>query len=72
MIRLTRPDGTRLILNSEPIETIESTPHTVIHLTTQKYLLVKESPAQVVARVLRFRRTLARGTTASYARFGGC
>lgn len=60
MIRVTRLDGTSLILNSDLIESVEATPDTVIRLTTQKRVLVRESPAEIVARVVRFQRRVSR------------
>lgn len=56
MICLTRRDGTPLFLNSDLVESVESTPDTVIRLTNQKCLLVKEPASVVVARMLRIRR----------------
>ncbi len=61
MISLTRKDGSRFVLNSDLIETVEATPDTVIRLTNQRNLLVRETTAQVVARVVRYRRRVARG-----------
>lgn len=60
MIRVTRLDGSQLYLNSDLIESVESTPDTVVRLTTQKRLLVREPAPQVVAMVLHYRRLLAR------------
>lgn len=43
MIMLTRPDGSRLLVNPNRIETVEQTPDTVITLADGKKLLVRES-----------------------------
>lgn len=56
MIELTRFNGEQFVLNSDLIEMVEATPDTVIRLTSGKKLLVKESVAEVVERVLAFAR----------------
>ncbi len=56
MIRVTRLNDTSLLLNADLIEFIESTPDTIISLTTGRKILVKESPDEIVARVLEFKR----------------
>lgn len=48
MIMLTRPDGSRLLVNPNRIETVEQTPDTVITLADGKKLLVRET-ADVVS-----------------------
>jgi flagellar protein FlbD len=50
-----------LIVNSDLIETVEATPDTVITLTTGKKLIVLETPAELVALVVEFRRRLQSG-----------
>jgi flagellar protein FlbD len=59
MIRLTRINRVPLVLNSDLIEHIETTPDTVIALTTGQKLVVMESAENVVHRVLEFRRLIA-------------
>jgi len=58
MIQLTRLDGLPLVLNAELIEHIESVPETVIVLTTNKRLMVRETVDEVVARVLAYRQAV--------------
>lgn len=63
MIRVTRLNRTPVILNSDLIEQIESTPDTVISLTTGERIMVLESPDEVIESVVSFRRSiLAPGT----------
>ena len=50
-----------LYVNSDLIETVEATPDTVITLTTAKKLIVLETPAEIVALVVEFRRRLQSG-----------
>ncbi|MDA8217880.1 MAG: flagellar FlbD family protein [Dehalococcoidales bacterium] len=59
MIRVTRMDGTTLFLNSDLIESVEATPDTVVRLTTQKRIIVRESPRRVVSLIIGYRRALA-------------
>lgn len=56
MIRVTRLDHSELVINAELIETVESTPDTVITLTTGKKLLVAEEVEEIVRRVMEYRR----------------
>jgi len=56
MIRVTRLNDTSLILNADLIEFIESAPDTIISLTTGRKILVRESPDEVISRVLEFKR----------------
>lgn len=56
MIKVTRLDHSELVVNAELIETIESTPDTVITLTSGKKLVVSEDVEEIVRRVLEYRR----------------
>ena len=56
MIELTRFNGEHFVLNADLIEMIEATPDTVIRLTSGKKLLVKETVAEVVERVIAYAR----------------
>ncbi|MCG5054403.1 MAG: flagellar FlbD family protein [Myxococcales bacterium] len=59
MIFLTRLDGREVVVNSDLIVTVESTPDTMVTLTTGDRLLVRESVDGVVERAVAFRyRTL--------------
>ena len=59
MIRLTRLNHVPVVLNSDLIETIDTTPDTVITLTTSEKIVVLESAEEVVDRVIHFRRMIA-------------
>jgi flagellar protein FlbD len=56
MIKVSRLDGSELVVNAELIETIETTPDTVLTLTTEKKLIVREPLDEVMARVLAYRQ----------------
>ena len=58
MIRLTRLNRVPLVVNSDLIEHIETTPDTVIALTTGQKFMVLETPDEVVDRVVAFRRAI--------------
>lgn len=60
MIRLTRINHRPLIVNSDLIEHIESTPDTVISMTTGQKFIVLESTDEVIQRVMEFRRAIVR------------
>lgn len=58
MITVTRLNGTRFVLNAELIRTVEQHPDTMIKLTTGETLVVRESPEEVVERVVEYGRLL--------------
>ncbi len=58
MIHLTRLNHIPLVINSDLIEHIEITPDTVIALTTGQKFLVRETPDEVIERVIRFRQAI--------------
>jgi flagellar protein FlbD len=58
MIRVTRINHKPLILNSDLIEHIETTPDTVISLTNGQKYVVTEPVDDVIEKVVQFRRRL--------------
>jgi flagellar protein FlbD len=60
MIRLTRINQVPLVVNSDLIEHVDATPDTVVSLSTGQKFMVLESPDEVIARVISFRRAIAR------------
>lgn len=58
MIALTRFDGSTFYLNPDLIEHMEARPDTVLTLTTEKKLIVKERPDQVISRIIQYRRRI--------------
>jgi flagellar protein FlbD len=59
MIYVTRLNHTPVVLNSDLIEQIETTPDTVISLTTGQKIMVLESTEDILERVVKFRRSIA-------------
>ena len=51
-------DKNEMVLNADLIETVESTPDTIIRLTTGKKFLVLESVEEVVQRTIDYKRAL--------------
>jgi flagellar protein FlbD len=58
MIHITRINRVPLVLNSDLIEHIESTPDTIISLTNGQKFMVLESADEVIQRVIAFRRQI--------------
>lgn len=58
MINLTRINDALLVVNAELIEFVESSPDTIITLTTGHKYLVKESVDEVIEKVKEYRRSL--------------
>ena len=58
IIEVTKLNGSKILVNSDLIETVEETPDTVLSLTTGKKLLVKESRQEVKNLVKSFRREI--------------
>ncbi len=64
MIYVTRLNHTSVVLNSDLIEHVETTPDTVISLTTGQKLMVLESADEIVCRVVQYRRSILMPTAA--------
>ena len=56
MIRVTRLNDKAMIVNAELIKFIESTPDTLITLTTGEKILVRESVEDLVERAIEYGR----------------
>jgi len=69
MVRLTRINHQPIILNADLVEHLESTPDTVITLTSGQKLVVLETMDEIVKRVIEFKRAiLAQRPTTSDSR----
>jgi len=56
MIKLRRLNGQEFILNADLIETIESTPDTLIGLSNGKKIIVKNMLEEIVSSVVKYRQ----------------
>jgi len=61
MIRVTRFSGQQYLLNADLIETIESTPDTVVTVTSGRKYIVRESSQDLLERILAYRRGMLAG-----------
>lgn len=61
MIQLTRINHKPVVINADLIEHIESTPDTVVSLTTKQSLMVLETVEEVIDRIVEFRRRISAG-----------
>lgn len=74
MIQLTRLSHTPFVLNSDLIELIETTPDTVISLTTGQKLVVCETPDDIIHRIRDYKQSIQQQpvrTVSSAAAEGG-
>ncbi len=60
MIKLTKINDEKFYLNSDLIEFLESTPDTIISLTTGKKVIVRETVNEVVEKIISFRSKILR------------
>jgi flagellar protein FlbD len=56
MITVTRLDGNELVVNAELIELVEAKPDTHLTLVGGRNLIVQETPDEIVAQVIAYRR----------------
>ena len=55
MIRVTRLNDREVMVNADLVEFLESTPETIISMTTGRKIVVKESVEEVMRRVMEYR-----------------
>ena len=60
MIQLTRINRVALVVNSDLIEHIETTPDTVVSLVNGQKFVVLETADEIIGRVVEFRRAIHR------------
>jgi flagellar protein FlbD len=58
MIELTRLNGNPMVLNSDLVKTAEASPDTMLTLITGEKLIVRETCAEVLERVMDYRAKL--------------
>ena len=56
MIRVTRFDGKEIVLNADWIQSVETTPDTLITLTSGVKIIVKDSVDEVVSAFKKYKR----------------
>lgn len=61
MIQLTRLNNQALLVNCDLIKFVETAPDTVLTLISGEKILVRESPDEVLQRIIAFRRGVLAG-----------
>ncbi len=57
MIKVTRLNGTAIVINADLIEFVEEIPDTIVSLTTGKKIMVKENSEEIIDKVTRYKRS---------------
>jgi len=60
LTKLNKAGDEQYILNSDLIETIEERPDTTIRLVNGKHFVVAESAAEVISRIIAYKREIHR------------
>jgi flagellar protein FlbD len=60
MIPVIRLDGSSILLNDDLIESIQQAPDTVVSLVTGRTMILRDSPDDILARVIAFRQAVNR------------
>jgi flagellar protein FlbD len=63
MIQLTRLNNQALTVNSDLIKFVEQSPDTLITLVTGEKIVVRETPAEILDRLIQFRRSVLQGVS---------
>jgi flagellar protein FlbD len=58
MIALRRLNGQPIMVNADLIESLEATPDTVVTLTSGNKLIVRDSPDEIQARIIDYKRRI--------------
>jgi flagellar protein FlbD len=58
MIALRRLNGQALMVNADLIESLESTPDTVVTLTSGNKLIVRDRPDEIADKIIEYKRKI--------------
>lgn len=58
MIEVTRLDGKKYWINPHQIESIEANPDVTLSMLSGKYVVVKDSPQEIIDRIIEYRRQI--------------
>ena len=58
MIEVTKLNGKLMVINAELIELVETTPDTVVSLTSGRKIVVKEDADSIVQRVVDYKQEI--------------
>jgi flagellar protein FlbD len=67
LILATRFNGTQIYINAELIQTVESTPDTVVTLVNETKMLVREPAEEILRRIMEYRREITRPTRVAHS-----
>ena len=59
MIEVTKLNSKKIVVNAEMIETIETTPNTIITTTTGKKIIVLEMVEEIMDLVIEYKRKIS-------------
>ena len=59
MIKVTRLNGSELVINADLIEFVEAIPDTIVSLVTGKKIMITETKDEVIQKVAQFKRLSA-------------
>ncbi len=68
MIVLTKLNNASIAVNSDRIQYVEETPDTVITMTNNDKVVVRESMTEIIQKVVRFRRLIGQLIESEYER----
>jgi len=63
MIQVTLLNNKKVYINADLIEQVEETPDTIITLTTDKKIIVREPASEIISRVIAYKRRLYNSQT---------
>lgn len=75
MIKVTRLNDSVMVINVEKIQSLQSTPDTVITFTNRDKIMVKEPMEEVSQRIVEYRRTVnsaSNGAANTVTTIDGC
>ena len=58
MIKLTRLNGSLIVVNAELIEYVEANPDTILTLTTGQKILIQDPVDEVIKKVTNYKRSI--------------
>lgn len=56
MIELTKIDGTKILVNADEIESVESNYDTIVNLKSGKKIIVKDSQEQIKIKFIKYKQ----------------
>ena len=58
MIKVTKINGTELVVNADFVEVIECTPDTIVTLNTGKKLILKDTVDEIVKKIIDYKKSM--------------